>query len=211
MTNPISDRKERDQKEPDQKISDQRSNLKEPDPYTLPVQEADKPNDEAQNDRVLWTEKEWKDEKEAIRNLVDRYISAVETGSCSMEEIFVSDGELLAVERLFRTSSAIENQFIKMLREHYRMLRLVPESIEIAFKNKNEALILFQYHTECVTQDGSLYGIGGFEVQRAVRTDGTWKLNLVQYARIRTLQACEITLPDVLLEAETFTEQSQTD
>ena len=123
--------------------------------------------------------------KNAIRKKVLAYCEAVEKqDQNTFRELFDRDATLISISTLFDGIDAIANNFLDAIQKAYRTIRLIPEDIDIRLRENDMAVVIFQYHTECIRrEDGSEYGIAGMETQVYVRKDEDWKLIHVHYSK----------------------------
>ena len=108
--------------------------------------------------------------KNAIRKKVLAYCEAVEKqDQNTFRELFDRDATLISISTLFDGIDAIANNFLDAIQKAYRTIRLIPEDIDIRLRENDMAVVIFQYHTECIRrEDGSEYGIAGMETQVAL-------------------------------------------
>ena len=123
--------------------------------------------------------------KNAIRKKVLAYCEAVEKqDQNAFRELFDRDATLISINTLFDGIDAIANNFLGAIQKAYQTIRLIPEDIDIRFRENDMAVVIFQYHTECIRrEDGSEFGIAGMETQIYVRKDEDWKLIHVHYSK----------------------------
>ena len=123
--------------------------------------------------------------KNTIRKKVLAYCEAVEKqDQNAFRELFDRDATLISISTLFDGIDAIANNFLGAIQKAYQTIRLIPEDIDIRLRENDMAVVIFQYHTECIRrEDGSEYGIAGKETQVYVRKDEDWKLIHVHYSK----------------------------
>ena len=123
--------------------------------------------------------------KNAIKKKVLDYCEAVEKqDQNAFRELFDRDATLISISTLFDGIDAIANDFLGAIQRAYQTIRLIPEDIDIRLRENDMAVVIFQYHTECIRRkDGSEYGIAGMETQVYVRKDEDWKLVHVHYSK----------------------------
>ena len=123
--------------------------------------------------------------KNAIRKKVLAYCEAVEKqDQNTFRELFDRDAILISISTLFDGIDAIANNFLDAIQKAYRTIRLIPEDIDIRLRENDMAVVIFQYHTECIRREnGSEYGIAGMETQVYIRKDEDWKLIHVHYSK----------------------------
>ena len=123
--------------------------------------------------------------KNAIRKKVLAYCEAVEKqDQNAFRELFDQDATLISISTLFDGIDAIVNNFLGAIQKAYQTIRLIPEDIDIRLRENDMAVVIFQYHTECIRrEDGSKFGIAGMETQIYVRKNEDWKLIHVHYSK----------------------------
>ena len=123
--------------------------------------------------------------KNAIRKKVLAYCEAVEKqDQNAFKELFDRDATLISISTLYDGIDAIANDFLGAIQRAYQTIRLIPEDIDIRLRGNDMAIVIFQYHTECIRrEDGSEYGIAGMETQVFIRKDDDWKLVHVHYSK----------------------------
>ena len=123
--------------------------------------------------------------KNVIRKKVLAYCEAVEKqDQNAFRELFDRDATLISISTLFDGIDAIANNFLGAIQKAYQTIRLIPEEIDIRLRENDMAVVIFQYHTECIRrEDGSEYGIAGMETQIFIRKDDDWKLIHVHYSK----------------------------
>lgn len=128
-----------------------------------------------------------KDEtREELTKLVQDYVHCIEEDDDHLKDLFAGNSaSLISVARLFDGTQSIEQDFLKgAIRKAYSTIKLIPENLDIRLLNDKTALIIFQYHTECIRRDtGEPYGIQGLETQIAIREEDGWKLAHVHYSK----------------------------
>ena len=123
--------------------------------------------------------------KSVIREKVLAYCEAVEKQDQNAFRIlFDRDATLISISTLYNGIDAIADDFLGAIQRAYQTIRLIPEDIDIHLQENDTAVVIFQYHTECIRrEDGSEYGIAGMETQVYVRKDEDWKLVHVHYSK----------------------------
>ena len=123
--------------------------------------------------------------KNAIRKKVLAYCEAVKKqDQNAFRELFDWDATLISISTLYDGIDAIANDFLGAIQKAYQTIRLIPEDIDIHLRGNDMAVVIFQYHTECIRrEDGSEYGIAGMETQVFIRKDDDWKLVHVHYSK----------------------------
>ena len=120
-----------------------------------------------------------------IREKVLAYCEAVEKQDQNAFRIlFDRDATLISISTLYNGIDAIADDFLGAIQRAYQTIRLIPEDIDIHLQENDTAVVIFQYHTECIRrEDGSEYGIAGMETQVYIRKDEDWKLIHVHYSK----------------------------
>ena len=123
--------------------------------------------------------------KSVIRENVLAYCEAVEKQDQNAFRIlFDRDATLISISTLYNGIDAIADDFLGAIQRAYQTIRLIPEDIDIHLQENDTAVVIFQYHTECIRrEDGSEYGIAGMETQVYIRKDEDWKLIHVHYSK----------------------------
>ena len=123
--------------------------------------------------------------KSVIREKVLAYCKAVEKQDQNAFRIlFDRDATLISISTLYNGIDAIADDFLGAIQRAYQTIRLIPEDIDIHLQENDTAVVIFQYHTECIRrEDGSEYGIAGMETQVYIRKDEDWKLIHVHYSK----------------------------
>lgn len=123
--------------------------------------------------------------KSVIREKVLAYCEAVEKQDQNAFRIlFDRDATLISISTLYNGIDAIADDFLGAIQRAYQTIRLIPEDIDIHLQENDTAVVIFQYHTECIRrEDGSEYGIAGMETQVYIRKDEDWKLIHVHYSK----------------------------
>ena len=123
--------------------------------------------------------------KSVIREKVLAYCEAVEKQDQNAFRIlFDRDATLISISTLYNGIDAIADDFLGAIQRAYQTIRLIPEDIDIRLRENDTAVVIFQYHTECIRrEDGSEYGIAGMETQVYIRKDEDWKLIHVHYSK----------------------------
>lgn len=124
---------------------------------------------------------------EKIQELVNQYILAIETQDKALFESLWSTTQplsLISIASLYEGKEAIAQEFLMdKIHQSYASIRLIPEEIKIHYINDKQAIMIFQYRTECIKRKtGEPYGIAGVETQVAILED-KWKLVHVHYSK----------------------------
>jgi len=92
---------------------------------------------------------------------------------------------LISITNQFIGLDSIFNDFlVERIQKSYLDIKLIAENIEINMINNNFAIVLFQYHTECIKRNShEYYGIRGLETQILIKENDVWKLLHVHYSK----------------------------
>ena len=120
-----------------------------------------------------------------IQQMVLAYCDAIEKqDQDAFNDLFDRDATLISIATLFQGRDTIINDFLKRLHSIYLSIKLIPENISIRFLNSEMAVVIFEYHTECIRrEDGSNYGIAGLETQVFVLKEDSWKITHLHYSK----------------------------
>lgn len=123
-----------------------------------------------------------------IENVVKAYIRAIETqNETDFRSIWSAspDCTLISITTQYHGLESIYQDFlIGGIQAAYSEIKLIAESIEIHEISAGLAVVVFQYHTECIRRNtGEPYGIQGLETQVIIKEDGQWKLLHVHYSK----------------------------
>jgi hypothetical protein len=124
-----------------------------------------------------------------IRDVVNRYIAAIHTQDPQEFRLLwtgTGTDTLISVATEYRGIDSIVSDFLQgSIRKKYAEITLVPEETpEIRCLDRETALVIFRYHTECIKRDDHTpFGISGVETQVLKCLDGQWKLCHVHYSK----------------------------
>ena len=77
-----------------------------------------------------------------------------------------------------------QNFLIGGIQTNYTHIDLIAENIDVSFIHEDLAIVVFQYHTECIRREtNEEYGIQGLETQVVVKENGEWKLTHIHYSK----------------------------
>ena len=128
-------------------------------------------------------------DKEAIKELVNKYCKAVNTQEKNdVYSIFskLQKCNLISVGTIFEgVDSIYQNFLIDLIRKFYTKIELIKdEELKINFINENTAIVIFKYHTDCLLREnGEKFGIKGVETQVVVKEEGEWKITHIHYSK----------------------------
>lgn len=123
-----------------------------------------------------------------ILKLVERYQHVIHTqDKDEFDELWSSLHEctLISITHEYRGVESIYQDFlIDGIQKSYTYIELINDGIEINMIRDDLAIVIFQYHTECIKRDlHEAYGIQGLETQIVIKEDGLWKLLHVHYSK----------------------------
>lgn len=73
---------------------------------------------------------------------------------------------------------------INCIQAFYTKIDLIADYIQVNIISNQLAIVIFQYHTECIKRDTSeKYGIAGLETQVIIKENNIWKLLHVHYSK----------------------------
>jgi hypothetical protein len=129
------------------------------------------------------------DDINAIKQLVNDYKEAIH----NQDEHFFKD---LWTQEETNTLISIKNQYVGIdciyqsflidkIQASYKDIVLIADSEpQIHFIHEELAIVIFQYHTECIKRDTlEKYGIQGLETQVVKKVKGRWKLIHIHYSK----------------------------
>lgn len=127
-------------------------------------------------------------DREQIMRQVSAYCEAVHTqNEADFRALWTGPQTctLISITTLYTGLDSIVRDFLlNTIREKYSEIRLVAEDIEIRLHSDRLAIVIFRYHTECISRtDGSPCGIAGLETQVFVKEDDQWKLTHLHYSK----------------------------
>lgn len=128
------------------------------------------------------------DNLEQINKLVSCYQEAIHS---QKKEVFYklwsqkSQCSLISITKKFIGIDTIYNDFlINCIHKAYISIDLIAENININMINSHLAIVIFQYHTECIQRvTNEKYGIQGLETQVVIKENNAWKLLHVHYSK----------------------------
>ncbi len=124
-----------------------------------------------------------------IKQLVENYINAIHSQDEQQFKNLWSQQQncsLISIIKEYHSLDAIYNDFlIGIIQRAYQSIILVEDSpLDIRLVDENTAIIIFEYHTECIKRDTlEEYGIHGLETQIAIKENNTWKLVHIHYSK----------------------------
>lgn len=128
------------------------------------------------------------DNTKQILELVASYQQAIHTQkerefkdlwSKEHQNILISiTNQFIGIEDIYK------NFLIAKIQKNYTHIDLITENIDVSFINEEIAIVVFQYHTECIRRNtNEEYGIQGLETQVVVKEKGLWKLMHIHYSK----------------------------
>lgn len=128
------------------------------------------------------------EEIENVKSLVRRYQDAIH--SQQRDEFYRlwakgSECTLISITNQYKGIDTIYNDFlIGRIQQSYESIDLIDDYIDVQMINDQFAIVIFEYHTECIKRDTKeSYGIQGLETQIIVKEDNEWKLLHVHYSK----------------------------
>ena len=126
-------------------------------------------------------------EKE-VTDLVMKYVESIRTQDKeSFYSLWANNSHciLISVAKEFVGIDSIYNDFlIGLIQARYSEIKLIAEEIKIHQINENLVTVVFGYHTECIMRnDGSNFGIKGFETQVIIKENDNWKIQHIHYSK----------------------------
>lgn len=125
---------------------------------------------------------------EKIKALVSQYQKAVHTQN---KEDFIplwtcqDHNNLISVTKKYEGIDSIYQDFlIDGIQKAYTKIDLIAEDINVQLIDEHLAIVVFQYHTECIRRDTQEeYGIFGLETQVVQKVNDQWKLVHIHYSK----------------------------
>lgn len=125
---------------------------------------------------------------EQIEELIQRYKDSISTGN---KENFYSvwsqiqHCSLISIDKYFEGIESIFKDFLQdTIHRIYNKIDLISEDIKINIVNNELAIIVFQYHTECIKSETlEEYGIKGIETQMIIKENNEWKILHIHYSK----------------------------
>ena len=126
--------------------------------------------------------------KKEIIKIVEKYQEVIHSQNKEdFDELWSTHHEcsLISITHEYRGVESIYQDFlINVIQKAYTSIELINDGIEINMIRDDLAIVIFQYHTECIKRDtGEAYGIQGLETQIVIKEDGLWKLLHVHYSK----------------------------
>ena len=116
---------------------------------------------------------------EILKGLVKRYCELIHSqNEKDFKELWCKNKEcmLISVGRVFKGIDSIYKDFL---------IDLIPEDIDVNINSNDLAIIIFQYHTDCILREnGEKFGIKGVETQIFIKEDNLWKLKHIHYSKV---------------------------
>ena len=125
--------------------------------------------------------------QEQILQVVENYKKAIHTQNKDDFYQLWSKQQcsLISITKTFIGLDHIIQEFlIDCIQAAYQTIDLISEDIQINMIQDDYAIVIFQYHTECIKRDTlESYGIQGLETQVMIKEDHEWKLLHVHYSK----------------------------
>ena len=124
-----------------------------------------------------------------ITNLVSNYCLAVKTqNENDFKNVFGQEEQcsLISVDKLFQGLKTIYEEFLlNLIQKTFTKIELIKdEELKINFINEKTAIVIFNYHTECILREsGKPFGIKRVETQVSIKEKGNWKIVHIHYSK----------------------------
>lgn len=84
---------------------------------------------------------------------------------------------MISITNQYKGIETICNDFLTgRIQQSYESIDLIDDHIDIQMINDQFAIVIFEYHTECIKRDTKeSYGIQALETQIIVKEDNEWK------------------------------------
>ena len=124
-----------------------------------------------------------------IKQLVKDYQDAIHTQDRqAFRQLWTCEDHntLISIANKFEGFKSIYEDFlIGSIQKAYKKIDLITDDINIHFINEELAIVIFQYHTECIKRDTlEEYGIEGLETQVVQKVNNEWKLVHIHYSKV---------------------------
>lgn len=125
--------------------------------------------------------------KDEIIEVVKKYQEVVHSQDKKMFDDLWSNKHciLISITHQYNGKDEIYDDFmIGRIQKSYSSIDLINDGIEVNMIHDDMAIVVFQYHTECIKRDtGEFFGIQGLETQVIIKEDNEWKLLHVHYSK----------------------------
>lgn len=131
-------------------------------------------------------------QKEAIRLTLEEkvrlYCEAIHTQDTGLFRTLWSDQSpctLISVGTVFTGYDTIVRDFlIGGIQAAYERIDLIPEKIDVTYRDAESAIVTFSYHTECIRRkDRAPFGIAGIETQ-VWKLEDDWRMIHLHYSKV---------------------------
>lgn len=124
-----------------------------------------------------------------IKQLVKDYQGAIHTQEeKAFRQLWTCEDNntLISISKKYEGIESIYKDFlINGIQKAYKKIDLITDDINIHFINEELAIVIFQYHTECIKRDTlEEYGIEGLETQVVQKVNNEWKLVHIHYSKV---------------------------
>lgn len=125
-------------------------------------------------------------DKEKLEELIRKYAQAIHTQEKDLfYSIWTNDpwNVLISNSNKYEGLDNIYKDFlIGGIQDAYRNIDLIVDNYQINYINETLAIIILEYHTECIRREtNEYYGIAGLETQIVQKSKDGWKLVHIQY------------------------------
>lgn len=126
--------------------------------------------------------------EQEILKVLDCYLETIRTQKKDLfDKIWAEQAKcsLISITNVFEGKESIYQDFlINGIQKAYSKIDLISDGTSVNLVNENLAIVIFNYHTECIQRDsGEVFGIQGIETQIMVKENGQWKLQHVHYSK----------------------------
>lgn len=123
-----------------------------------------------------------------ITELVSKYQQAIHTQNENDFRALWTDentNTLISIANKYEGINSIYQDFlINGIQASYSDINLIADDIHINFLDNSTAIVIFNYHTECIKRDThEPYGIMGIETQVVKKIGNEWKLVHIHYSK----------------------------
>ena len=127
-------------------------------------------------------------DKDKILELVNSYQNAIHTQKREDFQPLWTDGDNNVLISIATQYTGLENIYTEFLINGIQKITLssilLQKILGIRFINGDIAVVVFQYHTECIRQEtGEPHGISGIETQIVQKVNDKWKIVHIHYSK----------------------------
>ena len=123
-----------------------------------------------------------------LEDKVRLYCEAIRTQDTDLFRTLWSDQSpctLISIGTVFTGYDAIVRDFlIGGIQAAYERIDLIPEKIDVTYRDADCAIVTFSYHTECIRRkDRAPFGIAGIETQ-VWKLEDDWRMIHLHYSKV---------------------------